>query len=295
MKADFHLSVRYVCGTLLATLLFKPWEWALSYFATDSQSVSQSLCLGLEPLCDSWLDFSCSMTIVGLMSWGVLPDGRMGLSSLCSPLLESLPLDPLESSLLDPLWSVLFWVWVICIWQSVSQSWLWALPNLCLCVDCLCVQAVSCLGLSLSLSESTLRLSNDLCFYNGLIIVSNCDIGCAGSSSIFPLLSRSLEFLVEFINQSDCTYTEYRNMGNIYLFRIKIHTLIFRYFLYATVSGPALGPTQPPIQWIRSALFPAVKQLGCESDNLPPCNAKVKNAWSYIFTLPISLHDMMLN
>jgi hypothetical protein len=51
------------------------------------------------------------------MSWGVFPDGRMGLSSLLDRLLEpSLP-DPLECSLLDPilgssspdpLWSLLY-------------------------------------------------------------------------------------------------------------------------------------------------------------------------------------------
>jgi len=43
----------------------------------------------------------------------------------------------------------------------------------------------------------------------------------------------------------------------------------------------ALGPTQPPIQWLPGALSLAVKQLGCEADHSPPSSAGVKNAWSY--------------
>jgi len=62
-------------------------------------TISQSVCLGLEPLCDSWPDLCWSYTIIGLMSWGVFPGGRTGLSSLLDLLLES--------SSLDPTWSLL--------------------------------------------------------------------------------------------------------------------------------------------------------------------------------------------
>jgi len=48
-----------------------------------SQSVSQSVRFGLEPLCDTWPDFSCSQTITGLISGSLL-----------------------ESSSLDHLWSL---------------------------------------------------------------------------------------------------------------------------------------------------------------------------------------------
>jgi hypothetical protein len=34
-------------------------------------------------------------------------------------------------------------------------------------------------------------------------------------------------------------------------------------FLFTTTSRPALGPTQPPIQWALSALSPGVKLLSC--------------------------------
>jgi hypothetical protein len=38
------------------------------------------------------------------------------------------------------------------------------------------------------------------------------------------------------------------------------------------MSGPALGPTQPPIQWV-----PVVKRQECEADHSPPSSAEVKN------------------
>jgi len=37
--------------------------------------------------------------------------------------------------------------------------------------------------------------------------------------------------------------------------------------LYATASRPALGPAQPPIQWVPGILTPAVKRQGCEADH----------------------------
>jgi len=56
------------------------------------------------------------------------------------------------------------------------------------------------------------------------------------------------------------------------------------YFLFATASGPFLGPTQPPIQRVPGALSPGVKRPGHESDQSPPFSFKVKNAWSYTST-----------
>jgi len=57
------------------------------------------------------------------MSWGVLPDGRTGLSPLLDPLLESSSLDPLESPFLDPLLeSVQSQSYIYTDNSSVSQS-----------------------------------------------------------------------------------------------------------------------------------------------------------------------------
>jgi hypothetical protein len=63
-----------------------------------------------------------------------------------------------------------------------------------------------------------------------------------------------------------------------------------RNFLFTTSSRPALGPTQPPIQWALGALSLGVKWLECEADHSPLSGAEVKNAWSYTSTPPIRLH-----
>jgi hypothetical protein len=48
-------------------------------------------------------------------------------------------------------------------------------------------------------------------------------------------------------------------------------------FLYSTASRPALGPTQPLIQWVLGALSLGVKRKGRESDHSPPSSDEVKN------------------
>jgi hypothetical protein len=58
----------------------------------------------------------------------------------------------------------------------------------------------------------------------------------------------------------------------------------WKFFHLTTASRPALGPTQPPIQWVQGDLSMGVERLGCEADHSPPLNAEVKNACSYIST-----------
>jgi hypothetical protein len=48
-------------------------------------------------------------------------------------------------------------------------------------------------------------------------------------------------------------------------------------FLFSTASRPALGPTQPPIQWVPGVLSPGVKRQGREADHSPQTSAEVKN------------------
>jgi hypothetical protein len=47
--------------------------------------------------------------------------------------------------------------------------------------------------------------------------------------------------------------------------------------LFSTHSRPALGPTQPPIEWIPGAISPGVKRPGSEADHSSPSSAEVKN------------------
>jgi hypothetical protein len=49
-----------------------------------------------------------------------------------------------------------------------------------------------------------------------------------------------------------------------------------RIFIFTTASRPALGPTQPPIQWVPGALSLGVKWPGREADHSPPSSAEVK-------------------
>jgi hypothetical protein len=46
----------------------------------------------------------------------------------------------------------------------------------------------------------------------------------------------------------------------------------------------ALGPTQPPIQWVPGDLSLGVKRPGHETDHSPRSSAEVKNAWRYTST-----------
>jgi hypothetical protein len=52
-------------------------------------------------------------------------------------------------------------------------------------------------------------------------------------------------------------------------------------FLFFTASRPALGPTQPAIQWVLEAHSLGVKRPGHETDHSSPPSAEVKNAWNY--------------
>jgi hypothetical protein len=67
-----------------------------------------------------------------------------------------------------------------------------------------------------------------------------------------------------------------------------------RIFFFTTAFGPALGPTQPPIKWVPSALSLGVKRPGREADHSPPSSAEVKGVELYLHS-PIRLYGAVLS
>jgi hypothetical protein len=65
-------------------------------------------------------------------------------------------------------------------------------------------------------------------------------------------------------------------------------------FLFTSTFRTALGPTQPPIQWVPGALSLGLKRPGHEADHSPPSSAKVKECMQLYFHSPICLHGMVL-
>jgi hypothetical protein len=57
-------------------------------------------------------------------------------------------------------------------------------------------------------------------------------------------------------------------------------------FLFITASRPALGTTQPPIQWVTGAISLGLKRSGHQADHSPPSSAVFNYGWNYTFTPP---------
>jgi hypothetical protein len=60
-----------------------------------------------------------------------------------------------------------------------------------------------------------------------------------------------------------------------------------RIFPLTSVSRPALGPTQPPVQWVPGVLSPGVKpRPGRDADHSPLSSAEVVNEYELYFLSP---------
>jgi hypothetical protein len=64
-------------------------------------------------------------------------------------------------------------------------------------------------------------------------------------------------------------------------------------FHFSMLFRPALGSTQPPIQWVPGGFSPDVKQPAHEVDHSPPTSVEVKKMWVYTPTPPYT-HDLSL-
>jgi hypothetical protein len=65
-------------------------------------------------------------------------------------------------------------------------------------------------------------------------------------------------------------------------------------FLFTTASRTALGPTQPPIQWVPGALSLEVKRSE-RADHVPPSSAEVKECVELCLHFPIRLHGVVFS
>jgi hypothetical protein len=61
---------------------------------------------------------------------------------------------------------------------------------------------------------------------------------------------------------------------------------LMKYIFDYTVSRPALGPTQPPTQWLEGALSLGLKRPGREADHSPPSSAEIKECVEQYFHSP---------
>jgi len=62
------------------------------------------------------------------------------------------------------------------------------------------------------------------------------------------------------------------------LYLISIIYILIYITRNTTMTRLALGPTQPPIQWLGGAPSLGIRQLGHEADHSSPSSAEVKNA-----------------
>jgi hypothetical protein len=70
---------------------------------------------------------------------------------------------------------------------------------------------------------------------------------------------------------------------------------IMEIFLFLTSFRPALGPDQPPIQWLPRALSLGVKRSGREADHSPPSSAEVEKCVELYLHSPIRLYGVVLS
>jgi hypothetical protein len=64
----------------------------------------------------------------------------------------------------------------------------------------------------------------------------------------------------------------------------RVSVVVGNFSLFTTAFGPALVPTQPPIQRVPGALTLGIKRQGHGADYSSPSSSEIKNVWSYTST-----------
>ena len=86
-----------------------------------------------------------------------------------------------------------------------------------------------------------------------------------------------------------CELWQHCSSGRQHLFLSAINYLLLSHpcrdtiFFFKT-PRPAVGPTQPAIQWVPEFFHRRLSRPGRELDHLTPSTVEVKNEWSYTFT-----------
>jgi hypothetical protein len=111
----------------------------------------------------------------------------------------------------------------------------------------------------------------------------------------------SVYWLKELPHQSttgnvNCSVHQYTSVWSaVYTHYTIRHDFDYTNTLHFPDFRQALGPTQPPIQWVPGALSLGVKRPGSETDHSPLSSSDVKNACNYTSTTPIRLHGVVLS
>jgi hypothetical protein len=118
-----------------------------------------------------------------------------------------------------------------------------------------------------------------LCVHTVSAAVCSCQIRNAWPGYLVPILVRLIRFCTFKSKEPRIAQSVWRQtMGLDHQGSIPCRGQDISLF---TASRPALGPTQPPVQWVQG-----VKRPGREADHSHPSDAEVKNAWTRTSTTP---------